>query len=140
MNCSLLSEIILSDNICSFQMLSLNNYASSFTVIPFVIVTKYTIFNNLLHTTSITFFSIANGSSVMKFTIRCVYSFLISCLLLVSLLVSLFCFLFFDTSYSYPHIFICLQLSLATNNFLLPALLFSIIHHIPLLVHYSVTG
>ena len=55
-------------------ILFLNNLANPF-VFPSVMATKYTIFDNLLHTTRIAFFSTTNSSFVMKFTIRYVYGF-----------------------------------------------------------------
>ena len=42
----LLSEIILSDNLCNFYILFLNNFANSFAVIFTVVAIKYNIFKN----------------------------------------------------------------------------------------------
>ena len=64
-----------SSNSYSFQMLSLNNHASSSIVVPSIIATKYAIFDNLSHTTSIASFPTTNGNLVIKFTTKCVYSF-----------------------------------------------------------------
>ena len=68
-NCSSLSGIIFSSNLCNFYILSLNNLADYFANVPSVVAIKYTIFDNLLHTTSIVFFLTTNGNLVMKFTI-----------------------------------------------------------------------
>ena len=62
------------DIIHATSILFLNNLANPF-VVPSVIATKYTIFNNLSHTTRIAFFPTINSSFVIKFTIRYVYDF-----------------------------------------------------------------
>ena len=64
--------ITLSSN---FHTLSLNNLANSFTNVPFVVAIKCTIFDNQLHTTKITSFSVTNGNLVIKFTIKYIHTF-----------------------------------------------------------------
>jgi len=74
-NCGSLSVITLSGNLYSFYALSWNNITNHFANVPSVVTTKYVILDNLLHTTNIVFFSAASGNFVIKFTIRCIYSF-----------------------------------------------------------------
>ena len=74
-NCGSLSNIILFSNLCSFYTLSLNNISNSSTKIPSIMAIKYAIFDNLLHTIRIVFFTTTNGNFLMKFTIRYIYSF-----------------------------------------------------------------
>jgi len=74
-NCGPLLEIILSSKVYNFYMLSLNNLAKSSADIPFVVATKYLIFDNLSHTTRITSFSTTNSHLMKKFTIRCIHGF-----------------------------------------------------------------
>ena len=64
-----------SSNSYSFQMLSLNNHVSSSIVVSSIITTKYAIFDNLSYTTSIASFPATNSNLVIKFTIKCIYSF-----------------------------------------------------------------
>ena len=71
-NWGFLSDITLSDNPCNFYILSLNNLANLSAYIFSVVATKYTILDNLLHTTKITSFSTTNGNFVIKLTIRCI--------------------------------------------------------------------
>ena len=54
-------------------MLFLNNLANSSADIHFIVITKYVIFDNLLHTTRIIFFSATNSNLVIKFTIKYIY-------------------------------------------------------------------
>ena len=56
-------------------MLYLNNLVKSSTDISSIVATKYTIFDNLLHTTSITSFPATNSNLVRKSTVKYVYSF-----------------------------------------------------------------
>ena len=72
-NCRSLLDITFFSKLYNFHMLSLNNYNSSSVVVLFV-VTKYVIFDNLLHTT-IAFFSTTNGNFVIKSTTRYIHSF-----------------------------------------------------------------
>ena len=74
-NCGSLFNIMLSDNLCYFYILSLNSLTNSCTVILSSVATKYVILDNLLHTTNIAFFSATNGSFIIKLTIRYIYSF-----------------------------------------------------------------
>ena len=67
--------IILSSNLCNFHALSLNNLTNPSTDVLSTIVIKCAIFDNLLHTTSIAFFSATNDNLVIKFTVKCIYSF-----------------------------------------------------------------
>ena len=69
---SLLFKIILST--CNFHILSLNNCTNLSANILFVIVTKYTILDNLLQTTKIVFFSTTNSNFVIKSTIHSLFS------------------------------------------------------------------
>ena len=79
-------------------MLSLKNYANPSTNILFIIITKYVILDNLLHTTKIAY------------------------LLSTSLLVSSFYLLFSDISHIYLYTLPNPLLLLATSNSLLPTL------------------
>ena len=101
--------------VISFYILSLNNFVNSSVNIPSIVAIKCVIFNNISHTTRIT------------------------SLLSTFLLVPLFYSLFSSISHIHSHIFLHLWLSLASNNFLLPALLSSIIFYAWLPVHYSMT-
>ena len=74
-NCSLLSDTILSGNPYNFYILSLNNHTSSFVKASFVVVTKYVILDNLSQTTRIMSFSVTSGNFVIKSTITYVHSF-----------------------------------------------------------------
>jgi len=72
-NCGPLSGIMLSGNLHSFYILSLNNFAS-FSAI--VVAIKCAILDNLLYTTKITSFTTTTNSNFMiKSTIRCVHGF-----------------------------------------------------------------
>ena len=66
---------MFSDNLCSFYTLSLNNLVNFSTEISSVVAIKYAIFDNLLYTTGIMFFSTTSDSLVIKFTIRYIYHF-----------------------------------------------------------------
>ena len=55
--------------------LHLNNLANSSTHISSVIVIKCAIFDNLLHTTRIVFFSTTNSNFIIKSTIRYIHGF-----------------------------------------------------------------
>ena len=74
-NCSSLSNIILSSNPCNFYMLSLNDHTNSSTNVPFVVVTKCVILDNLLQTTRIVFFLATNSNFVIKSIIKFIHSF-----------------------------------------------------------------
>jgi len=74
-NCSSLSDTILSGNPSSFYTLSLSSLTNPSTDIPSVVTTKYVIFDNLLQTTRIASFLATNSNLVMKSTIRWVHSF-----------------------------------------------------------------
>jgi len=65
-SCSPLSEIILFGSPCSFQMLSLNDHASSFALVLSVVGTKCTIFVNLSTTTKIELYPCTKGNFVIK--------------------------------------------------------------------------
>ena len=65
-NCSPLSEIILSDNPCSFQTLSLNKRANPSVLVFSVVGIKCPIFVNLSTTTKIESYPCAKGNFVMK--------------------------------------------------------------------------
>jgi len=56
-NYGLLSEIMLFDSPCSFQILSLNNHARPFALVFFIVGIKYAIFVNLSTTTKIKLYS-----------------------------------------------------------------------------------
>jgi len=94
------------DIIHATSILFLNNLANPF-VVPSVIATKYTIFDNLSHTTGIAFFPTTNSSFVMKFTDMSMI-FLGFYLPSKFLLVSLFYSPFFNIDYS--HLYISLYL------------------------------
>jgi len=64
----------------------------------------------------------------------------VSCLLLVFLLMFLYGSLSSNIYHIHPHIFLHSLSLMATNNFLLPTLLFFISFHILLLAHYSIIG
>ena len=66
---------MLSSNLCNFHTLSLNNYTTISTNISSIVVTKCVILDNLSQTTRITFCLATNSNLVIKFTIKCVYSF-----------------------------------------------------------------
>ena len=66
---------MFSDNLCSFHTLFLNNLVKFSAEIPSVVAIKYAIFDNLLYTTGIMFFSTTSDSLVIKFTIRYIYHF-----------------------------------------------------------------
>jgi len=70
-----LSEIMLSDNLYNFYILSLNRHTSSSAIVLSVIATKFAIFDNLLHTTRIASFSVTSSNLVIKLTIKCIHSF-----------------------------------------------------------------
>ena len=58
MNCSPLSDTMLSSNLCSFHILSLSSHTNPSTNISSVVATKYIIFDNLLQITRIVFFQL----------------------------------------------------------------------------------
>ena len=66
---------MLSNNTYSFHILSLNNLTSSSADISFVVATKYTIFDNPLHTIRTASFSAIIGNLVIKVTIKYVHGF-----------------------------------------------------------------
>jgi len=70
-----LSNIILSGNLYNFHILSQNNLTNPSADVSSVVTTKYIILDSLLQTTKIVFFPATNGNFVMKFTVKCVYSF-----------------------------------------------------------------
>ena len=70
-----LSNIMIFSKLCSFYTLSLNNLANSSAIVFSIVVTKYVIFDNLLYTTQIAFFSVANSNFMMKSTIKCINGF-----------------------------------------------------------------
>ena len=70
-----LSEIILSDKLCNFQILSLNSRASPSTLVLFMVGTKCTIFVNLSTTTRIESYPCIKGNFVMKFALMWVHIF-----------------------------------------------------------------
>ena len=74
-NYSSLSEITLSNNLCNFHILSLNNFANSSADVSSVVATKCAILDNLLHITKITSFPTTNRNFVTKSIIKCIYSF-----------------------------------------------------------------
>ena len=68
----LLSNIMLSNNPCSFYTLFLSNIVNLSTDVLFIIATKYTILNSLSYTTKIVSFT---GSFVIKSIVKCIYDF-----------------------------------------------------------------
>ena len=72
-NCSLLSDTILSGNLCNFHTLSLNNCTNPFADVLSVVATEYIILDNLLQTTRIASFPATNGNFVIKSTVRYIY-------------------------------------------------------------------
>jgi len=118
-NCGLLSNITFSGNLCNFYMLSLNNLANLSANVPSVVATKWTILNNLLHTTKIASFLTTNSNFMIKSTIRCVHGFYsTSWAINFPASVSVWFFSFSDTYYIYLYIFLHLLLLPATSNFL----------------------
>ena len=89
---SLLFKIILST--CNFHILSLNNCTNLSANILFVIVTKYTILDNLLQTTKIVFFSTTNSNFVIKSTIHSLFSTLFVFAIIFSVGTSVLFFIF----------------------------------------------
>ena len=71
-NCDPLSDTILSDNLCNFYILSLNNHNNFSTDVSSIVVTKCIILDNLSHMTKIVSFLATNSNLVIKSTIRCV--------------------------------------------------------------------
>jgi len=71
-NYSLLLNIMLSNNSCSFYTLFLSNIVNLSTNILFIIAIKYTILDSLLYTTKIVFFA---GSFVIKSIVKYIYDF-----------------------------------------------------------------
>ena len=69
-NCGLLFDTTLSDNLCNFHILFLNNYTNLSTDVLSVVVIKYIILTTLSQTTKIIFFSAANSNLNMKSNIR----------------------------------------------------------------------
>ena len=67
--------MMLSDNPCSFHILSLNNLASPSANVFSVVGIKWTIFVNLSTTTKIESYPCAIGSLVIKSTNICVQGF-----------------------------------------------------------------
>ena len=68
-NCVSLSVIILSGNLCNFQMLTQNNFVTSSAKVFSIVDTKCTIFVILLYTTRITLYPYTSGNFVIKSTI-----------------------------------------------------------------------
>ena len=66
MNCALLSVMMLSGNLCHFQILSWNNLTTPSTEVFSIVSTKCAIFVILSHTTKILSYPYANSSFVMK--------------------------------------------------------------------------
>ena len=62
MNYDLLFDITLSHNLCNFHILFFNNLTSPFTNVFSIVIIKYVILDNLLHTTRIVLFLITNGN------------------------------------------------------------------------------
>ena len=70
-----LSLITLSDSLCNFHTLSLNNLTSPSADILSVVVMKCIIFNNLSYTTKIVSFPATNSNFVIKSTVKYVHTF-----------------------------------------------------------------
>ena len=69
-NCDPLSDTTLSNNLCNFYILSLNNCTNSSTNVPSVVATKCVILDNLSHITKIVSFLATNSNLVIKSIIR----------------------------------------------------------------------
>ena len=70
-----LLEIILSGSLCNFQILSLNNCASSSTLVLSIVGTKCAIFVNLSTTTKIESYPCTKGNFIMKSALIWVHAF-----------------------------------------------------------------
>ena len=86
-NYGLLSDTILSSNLCNFHILFLNSVVN-----PSIVATKCIILDNLSQTTKIAFFPVTNSKFVIKSTIKYIHSFSVPHLILTFLLIFLFFF------------------------------------------------
>ena len=133
----LVNSVINFGNLCNFHILSLNSLTNPSTNIPFVIVTKYAILDNLSQTTKITSFLATTSNFVIKSTVRYIHG--LSGTSFTSSLVPLSSFSFSDIYHIYSYIFLYLLLLLAISNFLSPILSFSLSLYILLLVYHGIT-
>ena len=74
-NCSSLSNTILSGSPYNFHTLFLNNLINPSADISSMVATKCIILDNLSQTTRVAFFPTTTSNFVIKSTVRCVYSF-----------------------------------------------------------------
>ena len=106
---------------------------------PSVVATKYVILDNLSQTTKITLFPTINSNFVIKSTIKCVHSFSGTSLSYNFSTGASVLFLSSSIYYKNSHTFLHFLSLQATNNSLLPVLLFFIYLYILLLVYHGVT-
>ena len=128
MNCSFLSEIILSDSLYNLYTLSLNSLASPSANIFSIVEIKWTIFVNLFTTTKIELYFWANSNLVIKSAEICVQG-LFGIELGINLSTGYFVWFLFLWQKSYSSIY-CF-ISLVTSSYQIFLVTSSTVFHYP---------